>query len=270
MQGGTYSLEVFGTVGNAQVSTVVTFRLMDPCSGANITLLTSQITDDTYVLRDPAQPQAWVYDQVLTTDTLVDCGTITVEFYNDDVSQSPLDADLFLNTIEITPGQNQFEILQTQDVLKKGVYPIVMKAYFTNYSSNFEELKPAFTMTIIDPCDDPASFSPSAPVDQIYTITQNAFDYTVPDFVVSPDWCAIDYTYSVADPAGDAAITWTSASPLLFTFEQLDDLTLSGPISTVYTITVSATTGNVVPKTASADFTLTLKNPCIDPMFVTI
>ena len=48
------------------------------------------------------------------------------------------------------------------------------------------------------------------------------------------------------------------------------DISLSGPVSTDYVITVKAESGNVVKKSDSASFILKLKNPCIDPNYVSI
>ena len=42
-----------------------------------------------------AQAQTWELSKVLTIDTLVDCGPITVEFYNEDATLSTLDPVIF-------------------------------------------------------------------------------------------------------------------------------------------------------------------------------
>ena len=81
---GTYSMEITGTVGSKSVTKTITFNLSDPCPLAAITLLPSQIADATYVLRDNGQIQLWEMSKFLTIDTLVDCGTVKVDFFNDD------------------------------------------------------------------------------------------------------------------------------------------------------------------------------------------
>jgi len=145
--------------------------LKDPCPDATISLLPSPILDDTYVLRDPAQPQTWLNNQILTIDTLVDCGPVSVDFYNT-ADSSPLDVTLFDDARGATALiNNQFSVLQTSDVTKAGLHPISYKAYHTNYAANFEEKASAFVITVIDPCDAPVSVTPSIPVDQTYTIT---------------------------------------------------------------------------------------------------
>ena len=58
-------------------------------------------------------------------------------------------------------GSNTFTILQTQDVSKEGSYPISYKAYYEAYQENFVENRNAFTIVVIDPCDNPISLTPS-------------------------------------------------------------------------------------------------------------
>ena len=57
-----------------------------------------------------------------------------------------------------------------------------------------------------------------------------------------------------------------------FTFHNQVDLTLAGDLTKEYLVTVKAQTGAVISTalTTSSPFTLTLKNPCIDPSFVNI
>ena len=190
---GIYQLEITGTVGTKTDKIVVDIELKDPCPNAAISLLPSPISDDTYVLRDLAQPQTWLYNQIFTIDTLVDCGPVSVDFYNA-ADSSLLDVTLFDDTRGATAlVNNQFSVLQTQDVTKAGLYLISYKAYHKNYAANFEEKASAFVITVINPCDAPVSVTPSIPVDQTYTITQNKFDYQVPVFTADPLWCEISY-----------------------------------------------------------------------------
>lgn len=65
-----------------------------------------------------------------------------------------------------------------------------------------------FTVTIVDPCDEPVSVTSSTLVNQEYTISQASFDYTIPVFVADPDWCEIVYTYDVTHPDGDQVIVF--------------------------------------------------------------
>ena len=148
---GVYGLLITGTVGTKFDSFVLSITLVDPCSTAQITLLDSPIVDDTYSLRDVDQSQPWDYANVLTIDTQVDCGLISVDFFNEDGSDSALDTSLFSDVRDA----NIFTVIYTEDVLKKGTYPISYKAYYSSYPGNFEEKRTAFTVTIIDPCDAP-------------------------------------------------------------------------------------------------------------------
>ena len=56
----------------------------------------------------------------------------------------------------------------------------------------------------------------------------------------------------------------------IFTIDYETDLDFSGLTSKSYTIVVTGTAGNVTPTSDSNSFDLTVKNPCIDPNFVTI
>ena len=76
-----------------------------------------------------------------------------------------MDVALFKNTIDYVPGLGEFKILSTQDVTKEGIYPISYRAYYSKYPSNFVDNSSAFTITVIDPCDDPVSFTASALTD---------------------------------------------------------------------------------------------------------
>ena len=92
---GTYELTITGTVGTQSDSFVLTIELVDPCPTALITLLDSPIADDTYVLRDAVKPQSWNYADIFTIATDVDCGSITVEFFNEDAGETALNPSLF-------------------------------------------------------------------------------------------------------------------------------------------------------------------------------
>ena len=37
-----------------------------------------------YVLRDPMQSYSWIDKDLFFVETLVDCGSVQIEFYNDD------------------------------------------------------------------------------------------------------------------------------------------------------------------------------------------
>ena len=82
------------------------------------------------------------------------------------------------------------------------------------------------------------------------------------------------YTYTVTDGAGEV-ITFVTTDPTKPTLEFLydNDLLPSGADDAdeiEYTIEVTSSTGNVTPQTDTESFKLTIKNPCVNPDFVSI
>ena len=129
----------------------------------------------------------------------------------------------------------------------------------------------AFTINIITDCSNPVSLTASAPVNQEYTITDTAKTYQIPAFVWEPPFCPITYTYSVAAIMGETVVSFDSAESVhTFTFHKDNDLSISGPVSTTYTITVTGTIGDGATMSEQASFDLLVKNPCIDKSFVDI
>jgi hypothetical protein len=93
----------------------------------------------------------------------------------------------------------------------------------------------------------------------------------VPVYTADPVWCAITYNYSITTPDGDAAVTFDLTTTIrTFSFSQETDLSLSGATFKDYTITVTGQAGNVTPVQGQESFNLRIKNPCIDPAYVTI
>ena len=129
-------------------------------------------------------------------------------------------------------------------VAKANVYPIKYRVYHTNYDSNVVELADPFVITVIDPCDKPASITAPALEAQEYTITDSAKTYQIPVFTPLPAWCDITYSYSVDVTAGDSAVSFNpDALERLLTFEYIADLSLCNLVSTDYTVTVSGEIG---------------------------
>ena len=62
----------------------------------------------------------------------MDCGGLTVEFFNDDASESSLDTDIFLD--DRTVDAFQFTSLYSEVVAKADVYPIKYRVYHTLYN----------------------------------------------------------------------------------------------------------------------------------------
>ena len=221
-----------------------------------------------YFLRDSGSSQTFTTSSMLTSSTPANCGPITVEFYNDNLSKSALDAELFNVDASVQP--QSLSVLETQDLGKVGSYPIKYRAYHTNYPDNRVEVSQAFTVTVTDPCRSHIkSVTPSSLTDQSYTITGAALTYQVPEFTSDPAWCAITYEYSLSDEALASAISYDS-NLRTFTFESSNDLTLSGDNFIDYTITITATAGIDTPVSDSASFNIQVKNPCIDESYVQI
>lgn len=89
-------------------------------------------------------------------------------------------------------------------------------------------------------------------------------------YTPDPAWCEITYTYTVDAVAGGNAVSFNDdATVREFTFDYAADLDLCGTVSTDYTVTVTGEIGITTKQSASAPYTLTLKNPCIDSSFVT-
>lgn len=88
-------------------------------------------------------------------------------------------------------------------------------------------------------------------------------------YTVDPAWCEIIYSYQIDDTAAKVAINFDPVARL-FKFKYSDDLNLCDSTSKDYIIAFKGKSGPVEPQSATATFTLKLKNPCIDPAFVVI
>lgn len=116
----------------------------------------------------------------------------------------------------------------------------------------------AFAVTIIDPCS-PATITTTLLTDQIYFMSSGPKTYQAAAFTINESWCVMTYSFSSSAAALNAAITFDAASRT-FTFDYATDLSLSGPVSTDYILTMTATSQSV---TQSETFTIAMKNPCI-------
>ena len=86
-----------------------------------------------YVLRDPAIAVPYLGADLIDPATDVNCGPITVEFFNHDTTA--LEPALFLDDQSADPF-NIFRVIYAEDVLLKGSYPIRYRVYHTNYPDN--------------------------------------------------------------------------------------------------------------------------------------
>ena len=56
----------------------------------------------------------------------------------------------------------------------------------------------------------------------------------------------------------------------MFSFFNVNNLTLAGQTKTDYTVVVKGVIGSLKPLQATASFVLTLKNPCVDPQTISV
>ena len=123
------------------------------------------------------------------------------------------------------------------------------------------------TGTVIDPCEPSVlTVTMTALTDQVYYISDVPLAYPAPAFAANESWCVLTYSFSVSDAALNPAIIFDSATRT-FTVDYSADLALSGTTSMAYTVTMTATRSGV---SDSADFTLTMVNPCDQPGLSTI
>ena len=164
-------------------------------------------------------------------------------------------------------------VKNSQNADKKGTYPIRYSVGYDQYPFNVE-LSQVFTITILDPCDQPTSIIGPSLVDQEYTLTDNAVSYQIEPFITEPTWCAVTYRFEIEHFSGKDAVAFDDDHLAReFTFHYVDGLALSGLGSQDFEVTVTGELGDGTMSAkvqAQSKFTLTLKNPCIDPGFVTI
>ena len=132
---GDYTFTITGTVGAKSVSETFVMTLVDPCPTTALTINNpASFVDGDYILRSSAIDRTWDIDVILSRATLVDCGPVTVEFFIDG-TLAPLDATIFDDN-RATPGAYSLQSLYTEDVTKKGPYPIMYNAFHTSYVTN--------------------------------------------------------------------------------------------------------------------------------------
>ena len=83
-----------------------------------------------------------------------------------------LDDTLFEDAKDVDAiiGNNELRVLYNEDVETTGDYKIGFTVKFTDYPLNIKT-SDVFTVTIVDPCDEPTSIISVLLFDQEYTIT---------------------------------------------------------------------------------------------------
>ena len=82
---GLYTIRITGTVGSKSDFIELTVELVNPCPTAELVLSDGPIPSFDYVLRSEPISKQWdITDIIDSTNVLVDCGQISIEFFNDD------------------------------------------------------------------------------------------------------------------------------------------------------------------------------------------
>ena len=164
---GTYEFKITGTVGIKSDTATFSLILVDRCLETTFFLKSNPFSNETYYLRDQQIEKIWKVQDLATIVMPYNCGTVTTEFFYEDTS--PFDTSIF-NDWRISP--NSFQVLYTESLDDVGIYEITYRVQFASYPSLSLVQEFPFTVTIVDPCDDPTSVTPSTLVDQEYTIMQ--------------------------------------------------------------------------------------------------
>ena len=142
-----------------------------------------------------------MYSDVLTIDTDVDCGPISVDFYAKDDFSFPIDFDVFDDYQSFDMNEASiFSILKLEDQSKVGTYSISYRTYHSDYPENYADNMNAFTVTINNPCYDASSITatPQELVDPyLFTGGSPSINFTLNPFELDPSFCPVTYTCSV-------------------------------------------------------------------------
>lgn len=95
---------------------------------------------------------------------MLDCGELTVNFFYDDGLKTPLDP-AFLFDDRSHPVTETFSTMYSEDLSLVGDHTIKYEVFYTDYPMAGGPESEPFTVTVIDPCDEPVSMA--APVDPL-------------------------------------------------------------------------------------------------------
>lgn len=155
---GQYTFEITGTVGSKSEKVTFIMTLKDPCPTTSLTINNpTTFINEVYTLRDPSISRIWDIDTIISRDTLIDCGLVTVIFIDTNTGTTPDPTIFFDERINL----NSFNYAtQFNDVVdKKGDYPIKFTVYHTSYPLN--SVSKTFTVKVLDPCEAPKGITPS-------------------------------------------------------------------------------------------------------------
>ena len=134
---------------------------------------------------------------------------------------------------QATDGKLTFSA-DSQDYIDETYVPGVYEVTITGTavgSSPLQEKSATFLLTLLDPCDPPASVTGVDFVNQDYTLTDIERSYTHPVFTISPDYCEFRYSFTqTLLQAGDSAITQYNSDETKFFYHYEKDLLPLGQI----------------------------------------
>ena len=87
-------MQITGTSGLKIKKFTITLVLVDPCFTVDLGMLDNPFSSDVYILRDPQINKPWLSSDMISPKTNVDCGQVTVEFFNNDAGMTALDSDI--------------------------------------------------------------------------------------------------------------------------------------------------------------------------------
>ena len=194
---GLYELEITGSVGSLSDSFKLEIELVDPCPTAQITLSESPLLDTDILIGDQVHETEWSYQDLFTIDTQVDCGSISVDFFNEEDYSSPIDADLFNDFRDSDSNSYNIFSVSADDVAKVGVYPISYRVYYQNYPENFEDKINAATIVVTDPCSEPFGITATSQMfvePYLFTGDSPSLDFLMNPFETDPPSCPVTYS----------------------------------------------------------------------------
>ena len=120
---GTYTFRITATVGSTVETIDFDLVLVNPCiADVTLTEIASPFIDEVEDLGAPETLQMWDLSTMVSSDAVVDCGPIVIDFYLNDATETPLDPLIFSDRRAAT--SNDFARLLTVDYAHVGVYDI--------------------------------------------------------------------------------------------------------------------------------------------------
>jgi hypothetical protein len=191
-------------------------------------------------------------------------------------NRNPLNTELFEDVRDVAPDADEphaFSMLYTENTRYARTYHVHYFVSYVSYPGN-RVRSSRITYILNDPCRAPTTLTigenGSNLVDQFITITEEKKFYTFDQFYIEPTWCDISYTWSVDDDAAKHVVRY-DRNLKRFSFFYQGNTDMSGPTEKPYLITLYATAGKGEGVLEAEDsFTLTVKNPCINPDYYLI